>query len=251
MNRPLLAASVAAVSIGVMPAAMQAKPLAGPDLVPPVTAIAITPNKPNGLNGWYVTAPTLTVSASDGGGAVAETRCVLDPASPPASFDQLPTGCHFLTGAPVTSQGQHVLYAASRDVAGNREAPSGLAFKADFHGPDVNVSVLPRMLAPVDQRLVPVQASLIVSDAVSGPAGFVLASVTSSQPDSGLGPDDLPGDIQGWSTGTPDVSGLLRAEALGRRSRTYTIAYRATDQAGNATTRSTPVLVPWVFLPGA
>jgi hypothetical protein len=222
---------------------MQGKGLSDPDLVPPVTTIAITPDEPNGLNDWYVTPPMLTVSAIDEDGSTGETRCVLDPATPPESFDQLPTGCHFLTSAPVTQQGQHVLYAASRDVAGNVEAPVSLAFKADFHAPSIGVMARPGILAPRDHRLVAVHASLVVRDTLSGVAGFGLVSVTSSQPDSGLGPTDVAGDIQGWSIGAPDLSGLLRAEAVGR-SRTYAIAYRAVDQAGNAATRFTSVLVP-------
>src|SRR5262245_64796801 len=115
-----------------MPAAGLGNVLVSPDLVSPVTTIVITPDVPNGLNGWYVTPPRLTVSAGDDVGSVAETRCVLDPVSPPASFDQLPTGCHFLAGASITHQGRHVLYAASRDLAGNEEAPTGLSFKVDL-----------------------------------------------------------------------------------------------------------------------
>jgi hypothetical protein len=106
-----------------MPAAVEGKAQVSPDLVPPVTTIAITPDEPNGLNGWYVTPPRLSVSASDDGGSVAQTRCVLDPVSPPTSFDQLPTGCHFFAGASMTHQGRHVLYAASRDLAATRRRP--------------------------------------------------------------------------------------------------------------------------------
>jgi hypothetical protein len=142
----------------------------------------------------------------------------------------------------MTHQGRHVLYAASRDLAGNEEAPTGLAFKADLHAPALTLAARPGVLTPADHRLVPVSVDVYLSDSVSGPAGFVLTSVTSSQHDSGLGPGDLPGDIQGWSIGTPDVSGLLRAERLGWH-RTYVIAYRAVDQAGNAATRSMRVLV--------
>jgi hypothetical protein len=47
----------------------------------------------------------------------------------------------------------------------------------------------------------------------------------SSQADSGLGPGDVPGDIQGWTVDTPDTSGQLRAERYGT-ARTYTLTYR-------------------------
>ena len=55
-----------------------------PDQTAPTTSIEIAPSTPDGANGWYVTAPSLTVSAVDGtgGSGVADTRCVLDPSSP-------------------------------------------------------------------------------------------------------------------------------------------------------------------------
>jgi Bacterial Ig domain len=57
----------------------------------PSTQAALDPANPNGQNGWYTGALHLTLSADDGssGSGVAETRCVLDPASPPASLDAL------------------------------------------------------------------------------------------------------------------------------------------------------------------
>jgi hypothetical protein len=51
-----------------------------------------------------------------------------------------------------------------------------------------------------------------VTDTLSGPAGFTLVSVTSNEPDNGLGDGDQPNDIQGFALGTPSTSGLLRAE---------------------------------------
>ncbi len=70
-----------------------------------------------------------------------------------------------------------------------------------------------------------------------------LVSVTSSQPNRGLGRDDVPKDIQGWTTGTDDRAGLLRAERF-RTTRVYTLTYRASDPPGNTATCSTTVKVP-------
>ena len=69
-----------------------------------------------------------------------------------------------------------------------------------------------------------------VTDGTSGPAGFTLEAVTSSEPDA-----PLTGDIQGWQTGTPDTAGKLRAERNGRKDRVYTLRYRGRDAAGNTT----------------
>ena len=67
-----------------------------------------------------------------------------------------------------------------------------------------------------------------------------MTGVTSNEPQNGLGDGDTPND---WT-----FSGLtvqLRAERAGNgNGRTYTIAVRCTDAAGNATASSTSVSVP-------
>jgi len=50
---------------------------------------------------------------------------------------------------------------------------------------------------------------------MSGPAGFVLTSVASNEPDHGLGDGDTPNDIQGWVVGTSSTSGQLKGGAVG------------------------------------
>jgi len=59
--------------------------------------------------------------------------------------------------------------------------------------------------------------------------------LNSSQADSGLGPGEVPGDIQGWTVDTPDTSGQLRAERYGT-ARPYTLSYRG--KGGRATPRT-------------
>src|SRR5205814_1075559 len=73
----------------------------------------------------------------------------------------------------------------------------------------------PSVLWPPNHRLVPVYVDVDVHDATSGRDGFTLTSVTSSEPDTGLGRDDRPGDIQDWYVGRPDTAGKLRAERAG------------------------------------
>jgi hypothetical protein len=91
------------------------------DLTPPFTTIAASPAANAG--GWNDSAVQFTASAVDVASfsGVAETRCVLDPTTAPASFDELPAAnCAGLTA---TSEGLHVFYAASQDNAGNKETP--------------------------------------------------------------------------------------------------------------------------------
>ncbi|HRJ56583.1 MAG TPA: PxKF domain-containing protein [Anaerolineales bacterium] len=114
-----------------------------PDNNPPATTIILNPGAPNGSNGWYTSDVHLTVSASDGvgGSGVAETRCVLDPVSVPATFDDLPSGCSFAgTGADVMLEGAHTIYAASKDNTGNKEPPKNQTFKLDKSKPSASLS---------------------------------------------------------------------------------------------------------------
>jgi hypothetical protein len=68
-----------------------------------------------------------------------------------------------------------------------------------------------------------------------------LERVRSSQEGSALGRRDRPHDIRGWSTGTTDRTGRLRAESWGKRL--YTLEYSATDPAGNSAECATTVTV--------
>jgi hypothetical protein len=87
-----------------------------------------------------------------------------------------------------------------------------------------------------------VTVSISASDD-SGSVRVTLLSVASNQADSGLDPQDVPNDIQGWATGTDDRSGFLRAERF-EQARIYTLAYQAADPAGNTATCQTRVKVP-------
>ncbi len=139
------------------------------DATAPTTTIKLDPASADGGGGWYVSSPRATVGAADeaGGSGVSETRCVLDPASVPASFDDLKAGCaHTGAGAEVTSDGEHVLYAASKDEAGNAATPVSRAFKLDTKAPTVTCATAPSLR--LNQADATVTAS--VSDATSGAA---------------------------------------------------------------------------------
>jgi hypothetical protein len=110
----------------------------------------------------------------------------------------------------------------------------------DTTPPTITCSTSPADLWPPNHKLVPVTATVTVTDP-SVPTSFTLMSVTSSEPDSGLGKDDVPGDIVGWNVGTSDTSGSLRAERFG--TRTYTLVYRGHDSAGNSADCQTTVPV--------
>jgi hypothetical protein len=110
------------------------------DSTAPATTISLGPATPNGSNGWYTSNVGVTVSATDnaGGTGVAETRCVLDPASAPATFDDIPAVCAYTgSGANIADDGQHVIYAASKDNNGNKETVKSASFKIDKTAPGI------------------------------------------------------------------------------------------------------------------
>ena len=111
--------------------------------------------------------------------------------------------------------------------------------------PTVTCSVTPNRLWPPNHKLISIQATVTVSDLHSGPAGFTLVSVTSSEADSGLDAADVPNDRQNWVAGTPDVVGQLRAERSDAgNGRTYTLTYEGKDLANNKALCTTTVTVP-------
>ena len=72
-----------------------------------------------------------------------------------------------------------------------------------------------------------------------------LTSVSSSEPDNGMGDGDTENDIQGVDAGADDFEFLLRAERMGPgRGRVYTIEYHAVDDSGNTADATGTILVP-------
>jgi hypothetical protein len=100
--------------------------------------------------------------------AAAETRCQLDGVAP-ASFDALPSGpCSIGT---LTTEGTHVVYAASRDHAGNTEAVQSRSLKIDRTPPSTTITLDPSTPNGTNGWYrVDVGVTAIGTDAVSGVA---------------------------------------------------------------------------------
>lgn len=96
-------------------------------------------------------------------------------------------------------------------------------------------------LWPADHRMVAITVTAAATDDVSAEVATRILSVTSNEPDDGLGDGDIRGDIE--ITGAMTLK--LRAERSGRGSgRVYTITVEGADEAGNTTTKSIHVVVP-------
>jgi hypothetical protein len=123
------------------------------------------------------------------------------------------------------------------DHAGNTASARVEDINIDTRGPAIRCAVEPASLWSPNHDLVPVDVTVELADDGSGAAGFVLASVTSSELEDGTGDGATTDDIVGFDLGTPDTHGSLRAERSGNGpGRTYTLTYHGADTAGNTST---------------
>jgi hypothetical protein len=114
-------------------------------------------------------------------------------------------------------------------------------------GPFLSVSLDQTSCWPPNHEMVPVTATIVVNDDNDPNPTVVLYSVTSDEPDDvrGGGDGSTVNDIQDAQIGTYDLTVLLRCERQGGGDgRSYTICYRATDNAGNSTTTCATFEVP-------
>jgi probable HAF family extracellular repeat protein len=125
------------------------------------------------------------------------------------------------------------------DIADNTASATIANINIDKTPPTLACSATPNVLWPPNNKLVPVNTSIALTDSLSGSAGFQLSSVTSNELNSGGG------DIVGWNIGAASTSGELRATRLGNGAgRTYTLLYSGHDKAGNTATCAPTVSVP-------
>jgi predicted extracellular nuclease len=107
--------------------------------------------------------------------------------------------------------------------------------------PTLAVSVSPDFLWPPKHQYITVAATVEAWDNFDPNPTITLVSVTSNEPDDGLGDGDTPIDIVIMN----EYTFLLRAERSGLGiGRFYTITYQVTDACGNSTLASAIVNVP-------
>lgn len=161
------------------------------------------------------------------------------------------------TGSPAIDQGTNQLAidaGLTTDQRGTgfpRISPTGgrvdrgaFEVQVDNIPPTCAATARPNTLFDPNHKLVNITTTVTASDDNPG-VTFTLRAVTSSEADSGLGRDDVPLDIQGWTVGSADLNGRLRNERFSRAGRIYTITYEAKDVAGNTTNCSATVTVPY------
>jgi hypothetical protein len=201
------------------------------DTTAPVTKAAAS--QINGNNGWYVSDPTVTLTATD---TVSVTQTVY----PVQTLYRINGSQWNNYSQPVTvsTYGINNFEYKSIDQAGNEEAAKSITLKLDKSAPTINVTLNKSTLWPPNNKFVTVTASVYANDSISQIDSIVLTSITSNEAGGA-------NDIQNAQFGTLDTSFDLRAKSLGSGSgRLYTITYNATDKAGNKSSATATVSVP-------
>jgi hypothetical protein len=103
------------------------------------------------------------------------------------------------------------------------------------------VSVTPNELWPANHKYVDVTATVVVRDNFDPNPTVELVSITSNEPDDGLGDGDTANDM----VVVDAYHFKLRTERSGTgEGRIYTITYKVTDACGNSTEQTVTVTVP-------
>jgi len=141
--------------------------------------------------------------------------------------------------------GTTVVTWTATDASGNVASDTQAVVVVDTTPPDILVSVDPSVLWPPNHQLVPVTATVEVSDICDANPQVWLESLISSEADNGNGDGNTVDDIQGAQVGADDRSFELRAERTGKGDgRIYTVRYVARDASLNAAYDEAEVRVP-------
>jgi len=191
----------------------------------PTTNITLSPAEPDQDDGTYSTAVDVRLDYFDQatGSGRESVRCVLDPATPPATYDDMPIelcGTDFFvgTGRRFVS-GSHTIWIAALDKAGNVSMPMSRSFTID-RAPTVAIALDPS--SPDGSNgwwRVPVRVTVAGTAAPGGPAPSVRCVLDPSTAPSSF--DQLPASCPYLGTG-----------ALVGTDGTHTVYAAARDTSG-------------------
>jgi hypothetical protein len=177
----------------------------------------------------------VTTACIDGDKASATDIC--DPSVAPVSN----AAEKFPSGFPL---GESMVLWTAVDDSGNKGTATQKVIIKDTIPPVLTLSLSPTVLWPPNHKLVPITATITVTDVCDPHPTVKLVSIKSSEPDNGLGDGDTAGDIQA-KIGTDARSFQLRAERKGGGpGRTYTVTYEARDASNNSSQSKATVFVP-------
>lgn len=202
------------------------------DILAPETTATLQPATPNGQNGWYKTAPTITFTANDNCAGVAATEYSTD-----AGQTWLPYNGSFV----FSTEGTTTILYRSRDRGGNTETAKSITLKIDTSAPVLALNATPSVIWPATGEMINVRLRGTGSDSVSG-----LASVSYVVTDEYGTPLNLPlRTLSGGSSNWIEVLALeARRDGTDLDGRLYVVTATLTDVAGNTTTTTKNILVP-------
>jgi hypothetical protein len=165
-------------------------------------------------------------------GSVLQTNAI------PAGSPGTTTNVHFIANF---AMGSHQIGVSASDGVNPAVACSTTVTVVDTTPPDIQrITATPRILWPPNHKLVTVKVNVVAIDAC-GPVRCKIVSISSNEPENGLGDGDTDHD---WEI-TGDLTLKLRAERSGKgHGRIYTIGVECADAAGNKSTGSVAVSVP-------
>ena len=127
------------------------------------------------------------------------------------------------------------------DDSGNFSEDTQDVTIVDTTPPELSVELSPDTLWSPNHKLNTITATVVAVDICDSDPEIRLISVTSNEPDNGLGDGDTANDI----VIVDDFTIQLRAERSGLGDgRVYTITYEAEDDSGNTTQEQATVTVP-------
>ncbi|WP_409340357.1 OmpL47-type beta-barrel domain-containing protein [Paenibacillus sp. MBLB4367] len=186
------------------------------DRTAPATTAALSPEQPDGLNGWYVTPTTLTLTASDVTSGVTDTVYSLDGG---ASWQSYSSPIRF------AQDGSYTINYRSTDRAGNEEAAHTINIRLDTTPPVITAE------KPVaDQSYADSEELVPQFGLLDGPSGVDRAQMKVRLDDQeviGEGPIALYALPLGMHTITATVS-----DAAGN-SRSFTVTFRTRADANS------------------
>lgn len=132
------------------------------------------------------------------------------------------------------------LYAADSYRSSDHD-PVVVGLDPDGQAPSLTLVATPSVLWPANHKMVTIEVLATATDNLDPNPTIRLISVTSNEPDNGLGDGDAAGDIDI----VDDFTLRLRAERAGKGDgRIYTLTYEARDFAGNVSQSTIEVSVP-------
>ncbi len=198
---------------------------------PPMTSAAVAPASPDGANGWYVTAPTLTLSATPGCAAVDRIEYSLDNGS---------TWQTYTTPVTITQEGVVTVKFRSVDVIGTVEPAGSQTFMIDLSDPTVSMSTNRSTIFPPNGRTIDVTVEANGADTGSGLAQVSYVVTDEYGMPLSIGTRMLSGNTANWLESLAVEASRNGDDLDGRR---YTIVGTVTDGAGRTSTATATVIV--------